>query len=85
MTDREFIEWLLKQYIEKRSDVFNICMKFLETGEADKSMIESRFIQAEIPDTGIEIEYDTLTTLIHYHNPGNFWDQCINHKYVKDE
>lgn len=82
MTEREFIEWIAEQYAGKRTDVTEICDEFLRTGKKPvKVKPEYRFIQATIPNTDIEIEYDTLTTTIMYHRPQSNWKDCTHYKY----
>lgn len=83
--ERQFIEWLAREFAERRSDVNELCNSFLETGEIPENpSFEHRYIQATIPDTDFEIEYDTLTTEISYHTPLEQWSQCINHVYTND-
>jgi hypothetical protein len=79
----EFILFLRDLYTEKRSDVVDIIDKYLTTGNAE-DYSEQRFIQATIPGTNIEVEYDTLTTLMSYHTPLEQWKDCENHKYLGD-
>jgi hypothetical protein len=82
MTPIEFIQKMRNEYIEKRSDVAELCEDFLLNGTADFSNIEHRYITASVPDCGgLEIQYDTLSTLIEYHKPGEQWDTCIAHEY----
>ncbi len=82
--DKLFIQWLAKRFSEKRSDVTDICVSFLETGVIpSETWVEQRFIQAHIPETDIDVEYDTLTTEISYRKTQSMelWEQCINHEY----
>lgn len=70
MTDNEFIRWLSINLAERRSDISDMCTDFLELGiEPKVEDIESRYIKARIPGSSIEVEYDTLTTLLSYHEP----------------
>lgn len=78
------LEWMNSAFAEKRSDVVEICTSILAGETPDKfPKVESRFIQAKLPN-GIEVEYDTLTTEIWYHNPGDLWKQCEHHVYKED-
>lgn len=82
MTDKEFIQELADACREKRSDITEICEHFLRTGKLREDWIGSRFVKAKIPKLSIEVEYDTLTTEIAYHTPGEYWQQCIDHDYT---
>ena len=85
MTDREFIRKLSDLYGENRSDVAELCDIFLVTGKLPKNYknyVESRFIQGKIPNTEIQIEYDTLTTHISYHIPLKQWEIIEDVKYI---
>jgi hypothetical protein len=84
MTPKKFIETLAQMYDEKRSDVSEICRHFLETGEVLSDCTEPRFVKARIPNTGYEIEYDTLTTEMSYHEPLGQWEQCQDHDYYDE-
>ena len=84
MTDREFIHKLSEVYTERRSDISDICKHYLKTGELKESLAENRWIQAKIPGTDIEVEYDTLTTEVSYHKPLEQWKACILHNYSND-
>lgn len=86
MTEREFIDWIADLYAEKRSDITEICDEFLRTGKKPvKVKPECRFIRAMIPNTDIEIEYDTLSTKIMYHRPLSQWEDCVHHEYYDDD
>ncbi len=86
MTERDFIKWLMAKYADKRSDICELCDEYLKTGQQPvKTRIEHRIIQATIPGTEIEVEYDTLTTemqcVLHV---GAQWESCTNHKYLDE-
>jgi hypothetical protein len=83
MTNEQFINWLANELSEKRSDISELCQKQLKGDNNFTSKdIEHRYIQARIPNTDIEIEYDTLTTELSYHKPLEQWEQCVNHNYL---
>ena len=83
MTDKEFIKLLAEKYAELRSDVSDACYDQLsEKFNPEEFTPEHRFIQARIPHTSIEIEYDTLTTELSFHTPLCQWELCIEHKYL---
>ena len=85
MTDREFINWLAFNLAERRSDISDMCTNFLENGTEPKiEDIESRYIQATIPGTEIEIEYDTLRTIFEYHKPLQQWERIDDCTYRND-
>lgn len=85
MTEREFINWIAEQYAGKRTDVTELCDEFLRTGKKPvKVKPECRFIQATIPNTDIEVEYDTLTTKLMYHRALSQWEDCAHYKYKED-
>ena len=67
---------------EKRSDISDALHRLLENGELDTSLIEHRFISAKIPDEGITVYYDTLTTLLSYDTPSGQVFECENHEYA---
>ena len=84
MTEREFIRWLADNYAERRTDVYEQCHEFLDTGSVYEDYFESRFINATITIKGEEIKlfYDTLTTQIEYYdNDKNIWHTADNHDY----
>lgn len=88
MNDREFIEYLRDTFAEKRSDVSDMCTEYLEKGTIPNAKPEHRFIYATVPNTNIQIEYDTLTTLISYRNKmdeSREYTECIKHKYVDED
>jgi len=83
MTPEEFIQYMADMFAENRTDVEEMCVDFL-AGNFDKNLYfksESRFISASIPETNIDVEYDTLTTEISFSHNGTNWKQCINHEY----
>ncbi len=84
MTEREFIEYMGKVFANKRSDVAEMCEQFLKVGAVSREP-EHRFIYASIPNTNIQIEYDTLTTLLSYRNKTDEdveYKECKNHEYI---
>lgn len=86
MKERNFIKWLADQYAERRSDVTDLCEEYLRTGKKPvKAIPEHRYVRAMIPDTDIEIEYDTLSTKIMYHRPLSQWKDCVHHEYYDDD
>lgn len=86
MKEREFINWLADQYAGKRTDVTELCDEYLRTGKKPvEAMPECRFVRAMIPNTDIEIEYDTLSTKIMYHRPLSQWKDCVHYEYYDDE
>jgi hypothetical protein len=83
--DKLFIGWLARQFEERRSDVTDVCDAFAKNREIPAGFeFEKRFVKAKIPDTGIVVEYDTLTTEIAYSTDGGHFQQCVEHEY-KDE
>ena len=84
MTEREFIEYMGKAFAERRSDVAEMCEEFLQKGTVSREP-EQRFIYGSIPNTSIQIEYDTLTTLLSYRNKMDEekeYRECKDHKYI---
>lgn len=78
------LEWMKSAFAEKRSDVVEICDSILAGETSDNfPKVESRYIQARLPD-GVEVEYDTLTTMLGYHKYGEVWKQCDHHEYKED-
>jgi len=77
-----FIEKMQDAYAEKRSDVADNCENFLKGSDA-LFYSESRYTYAMIPGTEIEVEYDSLTTLIMF-SPVREWKECIRHEYKDD-
>ena len=74
MKERNFIKWLADQYTERRSDVTDLC-------DVRAIIPEYRYVRAMIPNTDIEIEYDTLSTKIMYHRPLSQWKDCVHYEY----
>jgi len=84
MTERQFIEYMGKVFADKRSDVAEMCEQFLKVGAVSREP-EHRFIYASIPNTNIQIEYDTLTTLLSYRNimdEEKEYRECKDHEYI---
>lgn len=70
--------------VENRSDIAEILDSIISGEKWDNSQIESRFINADLPD-GTKVEYDTLTTEISYLSPGkDNWEKAIHHEYIKN-
>ena len=63
----EFAQKMAELYEENRSDVAEMCRAFVDEGVMpDGDAVEARFIIGKIPGTPLEVEYDTLTTLMSY-------------------
>ena len=85
MKPRKFIQVLADLYAERRSDVHEICLEYLETGEFNPDWAEHRHINAKIKDYNIKLYYDTLTTTIDYSiDDGKTWNPAENHEYFND-
>ena len=85
MTPIDFIQKLANLYAERRSDVADICMEFLKSGEFHPDWAEHRHINAKIKDYNIKLYYDTLTTIIDYSiDDGKTWNPAENHEYFND-
>lgn len=84
LSPQDFIQFLIETFAEKLSDVVDMCEHYLETGKKPDFPTECRFIYAKVPETDIEIEFDTLTTHLSYHRPLGQWEECVGHDY-KDE
>ena len=83
--DREFLKELSALYAEHRSDVTDIVDMYLndQLPKNWKESRESRFVEADFE--GWKVEYDTLTTLMHFKIPdGKNWYPCVNHKYSEE-
>lgn len=66
-SELEFAQKMAELYEENRSDVAEMCRAFVDEGVMpDGDAVEARFVMGKIPGTPIEVEYDTLTTLMSY-------------------
>ncbi len=86
MTDNAFIDYLYKLALEKNSFLEELIEAHKMNNEdlLKKLDLGSRYISAKIPNTDIEVEYDTYVTELSYHEPGEFWKECIDHEYKND-